>query len=117
MSEVIIDAADGPAIPVHLVRVSAWEAFAETQPEPVRSAAALAKFTAKAGQLALAPTGDGAVERVLFGLADDADAMALRGLAAKLPPGDYAFAEVPERIAPGEAALAWALGTYRFDRY
>jgi leucyl aminopeptidase len=117
MSETILDAPDGAAIPIHLVRAGAWEAFAANQPPPVRAAATLARFTGKTGQIALVPTVEGAVERVLFGLGDDPGAMALRGLPAKAPPGDYQFAALPEGMEPSQAALAWAIGSYRFDRY
>jgi leucyl aminopeptidase len=62
--------------------------------------AVASRFEAKAGQvLALA-------DRVLMGGAD------FRALPARLAPGDYRLAEP----AVG-AALSWALGSYRFDRY
>ncbi|HZZ36066.1 MAG TPA: leucyl aminopeptidase family protein, partial [Caulobacteraceae bacterium] len=118
MTEVIISPADAPAaIPIHTVREAGWEAFAAAQAPAVRAAAALAKFTARSGQLALVPNAEGGVERVLFGLADGAEAMALRALSAKVPPGDYVLAEVPGGMAVDQAALAWAIGAYRFDRY
>ncbi len=58
----------------------------------------------------------------LVNLVDDAGPEQLRGVAAKAIPGDYRLApasEWPARLAgQGEAlALAWAQGTYRFDRY
>jgi leucyl aminopeptidase len=118
MSEVIISPADAPAaIPIHTVREAGWEAFAAAQTPAVRAAAALSKFAGKSGQLALVPNAEGGVERVLFGLADGAEAMALRALSAKVPPGDYVLAEVPGGVAADQAALAWAIGAYRFDRY
>jgi leucyl aminopeptidase len=43
--------------------------------------------------------------------------MAFRGLPAKLGPGTYRIATRPEGIDLAEAALAFALGSYRFDRY
>ncbi len=118
MSEVIITAQKAPAaIPVHVVREGAWDAFSATLSAEVRAAAALAKFSGKARQIALVPAVDGAVAQVLFGLADKADAMALRALSAKLPPGDYGLATIPDGMSAQQASLAWALGSYRFDRY
>jgi len=115
--------ADGPRIPIHPLTPSAWPAFAEAQATATRAAAALASFGAKAGELVLVPTPEGAVERVLFGLGDaPPTAMAWRSLAARLPAGDYAIAppdDTPAAAPPRleDIALAWALGTYRFDRY
>jgi leucyl aminopeptidase len=124
MIDVIAPArADRPAIPVHPIAPADWAAFAEAGSQATRAAAALASFAAKGGELVLVPTPEGAVERVLFGLGDNAaSAMAWRALAARLPAGDYeiAFPEIAEArpAARGvDIALAWALGTYRFDRY
>lgn len=82
--------------------------FAETQ-----------DFKGQAGRLALIPDRRGGVERVWFGLGRrrDADAMTLRQLPSRLPPGDYALAFLPEGLRPDLLALAWALGGYAFDRY
>ena len=65
---------------------------------------------------------DDAPGATLVNLVDDAGPEQLRGVAAKAIPGDYRLApasEWPARLAgQGEAlALAWAQGTYRFDRY
>jgi len=117
MSEVILAAAEGPATPVEAIRTGAWDAYVANAPAAVKAAAALGKFTAKAGQVLLVPTADGAVERVLTGLGEADGAMALRAVSAKVPAGDYRFAALPDGIDPAQAALAWSLGTYRFDRY
>jgi leucyl aminopeptidase len=121
MVDVIEVAADGAAIPIHPIAPPDWPAFAEAATQPTRAAAALASFAAKAGELVLVPTPEGAVERVLFGLGERTDsAMAWRGLSARLAAGDYQIAfpdgaTASARLA--EIALAWALGAYRFDRY
>ncbi len=73
-------------------------------------------FKARAGQMVLIATKDGAPEAVLFGLGDGSDALATSALASKLTKGDYAIArdgDYPlEHIAAG-----WVDGAYRFDRY
>jgi leucyl aminopeptidase len=80
-----------------------------------RALAGIAGFTGKSGQLLALPAEGGGVEAVLFGLGDAADdPMSCRALAAKLPAGDYLFAE---GFGGFDAALAFALGAYRFDRY
>ncbi|HEX7758524.1 MAG TPA: leucyl aminopeptidase family protein [Caulobacteraceae bacterium] len=105
----------GTAIAVHLIRAADWEA-ASWEPQ-TQAAAALAKFTGKAGQIVLVPDGQGGLAKVLYGIGEEAAVPALRPLPAKLPPGDYAFADLPAGLDPTAAAVAWSLGSYRFDRY
>ena len=69
MSDVILDAFDGPAIPVHALT----EADAAAALQADAFAAGLAKtaeFKGKSGQVLLVPGADGALDRVLFGLGD-----------------------------------------------
>ncbi|GAA0651092.1 leucyl aminopeptidase family protein [Brevundimonas lenta] len=73
-------------------------------------------FTGKAGQLLLLPGPDGAVAGALFGAGDAFDPMSARGLTARLPEGLWRLEGVSADDA-GRAALAFALGAYRFDRY
>ncbi|HLZ82558.1 MAG TPA: leucyl aminopeptidase family protein [Caulobacteraceae bacterium] len=123
---VLAGPADRPVIPVHPIRQQDWPSFAESASQTTRAAASLTAFAAKAGDLALVPTAEGAVERVLFGLGERAGgamappAMIWRGLAARLPAGDYQIADgeaSSASVRTEDVALAWALGTYRFDRY
>ena len=119
MTEVILSADAGSTIPIHPVRSADWQAFGATQPAQVKAAAAAAKFTGMEGQRVVVPDDQGGVERVLFGLGDPPaiSAMAFRELAASLPPGNYRIEEAVTGCDPGQIALAWALGAYRFDRY
>jgi len=111
-------AKDTAPVPVAVIRAADWETWAQAADPAAKAAAALAKFTGKAGQVALVPDAAGAVARVLFGLGEEtAAAPALRPLPAKLPPGDYRFEALPEGLDPTGAMIAWSLGTYRFDRY
>jgi leucyl aminopeptidase len=99
MSEVLIAEATS-AKPIHLVTPEGLEAALAAAGPMAGEFAVASRFEAKAGQvLALA-------DRVLMGGAD------FRALPARLAPGDYRLAEP----AVG-AALSWALGSYRFDRY
>ncbi len=102
---------------VALVRPAAWKAFARRLGPEARAAAALARFSGKAGELTVIGDAKGAPSRVLFGLGADGDAVALRGLAGRLAPGAYHLEAIPAGLAPDELTLAWTLGSYRFDRY
>ncbi len=122
----VILAVDAPerdqvtVVAVQPVSDAAWPALAETQSRATRAAAALAAFDGKAGALALAASPDGVVEHVLFGLGRGRGAMAYRELSARLPEGVYSLsppAGQDDGVDATAAALAWALGAYRFDRY
>ncbi|MDQ8029993.1 MAG: leucyl aminopeptidase family protein [Brevundimonas sp.] len=73
-------------------------------------------FTGKAGQLLLLPGADGAPVGALFGVGDRFDPLSARALSVKLPVGLWRLEGV-EGEAASQAALAFALGAYRFDRY
>jgi leucyl aminopeptidase len=117
MSEVILASSDAAAIPIVAVPDSELEAALAAQPAFVRGFATLSEFKAKAGQVLLVPGEDGALATVLLGLGPNPEPMAFRGLAAKLPAGTYRIAQAPAALTPDQTALAFALGTYRFDRY
>jgi Leucyl aminopeptidase len=116
MSDVILEAWDGETVPVHALTAAQVEGRLASDPFAA-ALAATAGFKGKAGQALLVPGPDGALSQVLFGLGEAAEAMAFRALPAKLPAGVYRIAEAPEGLAPERIALAFALGSYRFDRY
>ena len=117
MSDVILPFGARPSIAIHPVEAGAWEALAATLPVATRAAAAMARFTGKAGEVVCVPGEGGLATSALFGLGEPpASAMVWRGAAAKLPPGDYRI-EGELAASPTRTALAWALGAYRFDRY
>jgi leucyl aminopeptidase len=112
MSDVILEAFDGPVTPIH--------ALTEAQvPDALAAdafAAALAKtadFKGKAGQVLQVPAADGTPDRVLYGLGDGAAPGAWRGLPARLPAGVYRLAASRRPSAPTRPRLAFALGSYR----
>lgn len=72
-------------------------------------------FNGKAGQTLVVPSDAGGVEAVLVGAGATFDPWSARALSAKLPVGLYRFEAEPAQA--GIAALAFLLGTYRFDRY
>jgi len=75
-------------------------------------------FKARAGQVLKGSNADtGALEQVFVGLGDGPKAELFRAVAAKLPAGDYQLQSLPAGLDPTEVAIAWGLGTYRYDRY
>jgi leucyl aminopeptidase len=111
MTDVILESFDGPVVPVHGLTTL------DKIPAGAKAYATLHEFKGKAGQVLLVPGAKGALASVLFGLGEGGDATAFRALAAKLPAGAYRIARVPDGLDAARVALAFALGSYKFDRY
>jgi leucyl aminopeptidase len=116
MSEVNLPRDHHPSIPIRLFSQADWRLNGDGLTPGARAAAIQVKFAGKAGDLAVVRRDDGEVEEVLFGLGEGPAAPAFRGLAARLPPGDYRIDGEPQGDG-ADLALAWAQGAYRFDRY
>ena len=106
------------AIPITFVTKSGWEAArAALSPQAAQFARANG-FAAKPGACLVLPTADGQIAQVLFGLEDEdaksRDLFRPGALPGLLPPGVYRFANAPHDARL--AALAFALGSYRFGR-
>ena len=117
MSEVILDTSEGAVVPVYALAEPEVAAFLEGQPDHVQAFARFAEFKGKSGQACVVPNAEGAADRVLFGLGATPQAMDFRALPAKLRAGTYRIAEAPASLPRDQVALAFALGSYRFDRY
>jgi leucyl aminopeptidase len=103
-------------VPVHALFDDQWS----DQPRsPARAFAEAQDFKGQAGRLVVIPDATGAVARVFYGLGRraEADPMVVRQLPSRLPPGDYGFEALPQELRPDLVALAWAMGSYVFDRY
>jgi len=107
------------AIPITFVTKSSWDAVREALPPAQRQFAIASAFAAKPGGYLALPAPDGAIAQILFGLDDDGarsrDLFRPGALPGLLPPGTYRFGNAPHD--PRLAALAFALGSYRFARY
>lgn len=107
------------ATPITFVTKSSWDQVAETLPPAQRQFASASAFAAKPGGYLALPALDGAIAQVLFGLEDEGarsrDLFRPGALPGLLPPGTYRFANAPHDARL--AALAFALGCYRFARY
>jgi leucyl aminopeptidase len=110
------------AIPIALLPESAFESWLAGQPSSIRSWAAAAGFKAEKHKLLLIPGPQGQLASVALGLGPVAGLAALSLwhtalLPDRLPAGVYAFADPLDARASRQAALGWATGGYRFDRY
>ena len=103
------------AVPLHAVRAKDAKAWLARQKRSGLVAAA--GFAGAAGALAALPDAKGGIAAWVLGLGDGSDAFALAAAAEKLPAGVYRLGEVPDFCGGANAALAWAMGGYAFDRY
>jgi leucyl aminopeptidase len=108
-----------PAIPITFATKATWEAVSATLPVEARQFARSNGFAAKPGEYLTLPSANGEIQHVLFGIEDESgksrDPFWPGQLPNLLPPGVYRFANEPHDIRL--AALAFALGSYRFGRY
>ena len=109
-----------PAIPITFATKATWDAISAGLPAPARQFALANGFKAKPGTCLALPAANGQIEQVVFGLEDETsksrDPFRPGQLPGLLPPGVYRFANVAPHDAR-LAALAFALGSYRFGRY
>ncbi|UGB37702.1 leucyl aminopeptidase family protein [Frateuria soli] len=74
-------------------------------------------FEPKPGRFALLPDASGKLARVLVAVDPAEPLAALAGLPFALPAGTYHLADEGALTDTAQAALGWALGAYRFERY
>ncbi|MGQ9371357.1 leucyl aminopeptidase family protein [Azospirillum sp. ST 5-10] len=109
--------AGADAVPVTPLAKAALAGWLDSQPPATAQWVKAVNFSAEAGATALLPGEDGRLARVLVGVPAEPDLWALAGLPGSLPPGTYRIDADLDRGAATRAALGWALGSYRFDRY
>jgi len=106
-------------VPVTFVNAATWRELRETLDSRARAFVDAAGFEPKAGRHCLLPSTDGGLAGVLFALErpeePNKDLFWPGALPALLPAGAYRFATLPHDAKL--AALAFALGAYRFARY
>ena len=120
MFDFLTDSRSDDTIAITALTEAALPDWLDTQPASVRKWADLQGFKAKKAQIVSLPGDDGGVGRVLLGLGKEGEALSpwtFVGLPATLPRGNYAFDGVQGAGFATTAALGWALGTYRFERY
>ena len=110
-------AAEGPSVPVIALCEGETDGWLATAP-PLERGLAAPDFKGRTGQVVVVPGPDGAPARVLLGLGlAPGDPAAFRTLAGRLPAGRFRLEGTPGGLAPLDAAIAFALGLYRFERY
>jgi len=119
MHHIFATAGDAAATPIRFVTAATWADIRAALDVPARAFADAAGFEPKAGRHLLLPAQDGALACVLFGLdapqSPARDPFAAGRLPGLLPAGIYRFADPSDDARL--AALAFALGSYRFTRY
>lgn len=116
----VFETAPAPsAIPISFVTKTTWQAISAALPAQNRQFALANGFAGKPGACLTLPAADGTIAQVLFGLEEAAaksrDLFRPGALPGLLPAGVYRFANSPHDARL--AALAFALGAYRFGRY
>jgi len=106
-------------VPVTFVNAATWRELREALDSRARAFVDTAGFEPKAGRHCLLPSAEGGLAGVLFALErpeePNKDLFWPGALPALLPAGAYRFATLPHDARL--AALAFALGAYRFARY
>ncbi len=109
------------AIPLHVVTAEGLDTAMEGLPAQWRNWAKVQCFAAALGEVVILPDPDGGIAQVLVGYGTAAKRVRGRfhmgAVARKLPVGAYAIASGLHGADLEEAALAWLLAGYSFDRY
>jgi len=103
------------ATPIHLVSEADFEETLRQLEKPARDYCVALRFRARPGALALLPGQGDRLSGVILGVGEGTDAFSIGRLPKELPEGAYVLANPPADMS--QAALAWLLGSYAFDRY
>ena len=113
--------ADKTTLPITPVTKTGLAGWLADQGPSVRDWVARAHFAGAAGTTLLYPDVEGRPAGALLGLEDADDLWSWGAAASALPAGRYRLADSAaddmNRTRAERAALGWALGAYRFDRY
>jgi leucyl aminopeptidase len=118
MHPVFLAPGSAATVPIWFVTATNWRDIRALLDPGAGAFAEACGFEPVAGRHAFLPGEGGALAGVLFAQEDDhkpKDPFLAGKLAPVLPPGAYRFANAPRD--PRLAALAFALGAYRFTRY
>jgi leucyl aminopeptidase len=103
--------------PVWAVAAAGYRDWLDGRSAPVRAWLDGSAFEPRAGRSALLPGPDGAPDGALLLLSEPAEPWDFAALRDRLPAGDWRLEGGAESSALANAALGWALASYRFDRY
>jgi leucyl aminopeptidase len=105
------------ARPVAAIPAAAYPSWLESRPASVRGWLEAIGFEPKPAAIALLPASDGALAGALLILSEPAEPWDFAALRGRLPAGDWRLEWAEPEPGAGQAALGWALASYRFDRY
>jgi leucyl aminopeptidase len=109
---------DGQTVTLSAVSKKGFDAWLKKQSKRNASWIKASGFSGEPGTVLLLPAGGKAdVTDGLVGVDGDADIWSWAAAADKLPRGRYALDSGIDDTQAARAALGWALGSYRFDRY
>ncbi len=108
--------ANPKTVAIHALTKSAYKKWLEKQSKATSAWLAATEFRPENGNVALVPSRDGSIGKVVLGLGRGGDLWSYAGLPNRLPGGRYAI-RGGEDVDPRAAALGWALGSYQFSRY
>ncbi len=117
MLSLFAQASDAQSIPIWPVAKAGLEDWLASQPANMAAWARASQFKGQAGRVLKIPAADGELAAIAFGLGDGDDALIWRGLPDSLSPGVYHIEGPLAAGAAPLAALGWALGSYRYERY
>jgi leucyl aminopeptidase len=109
--------ADTPdALPIEVVAKGGFEAWLKAQPSRIRNWLEGGGFEPRPGRSAFLPAKDGRPAGALLIASDPPEPWDLAGLQSRLPAGTWRLAD-DAVIGADQAALGFALQSYRFERY
>ncbi len=104
-------------IPVDIVDETSLSAYLDAQSEYSAVVLKSEAFKAGSGSLVRLPDMTGNLSRIVFGIGDGKDALAVAALSSALKGGAYRLDYVPDYVDPLTLTAAWADGAYAFTRY
>lgn len=113
--------AGAESTPIHIIAQDAFPGWLASQPDRVRAWVESCGFKAGLGELLRIPDDAGTLHSVAMGWGDPGAHLRERFAMAKaligLKHGTFRLGSAPHGMDLEEAALAWLLGGYAFDRY
>lgn len=110
-------ASEADARPIWALQASAYPDWLKGQPAHVQAWLEGMAFDAKPAQMTPLPGADGAPIGALCMLSEPIQFWDVATVRTRLRAGDWRFDATTSKLSPAQAALAWALASYRFDRY
>ena len=99
------------------VETAVFDAWLASEKEEVRKWVTASGFSAKPGEINLVASPDGGLGRILLGVENHEGMWDYAGLPTRLPNGAFELDVRMSDAGATAAAIGWALGGYKFERY